>query len=841
MALEEYAKKREFTQTPEPAPDDATPRPGGNVFCVQRHAARRLHYDFRIEVGGTMKSWAVPNGPSLDPNRKQLAILVEDHPMLYATWEGNIPKGNYGAGSMMLWDHGTYELMGEGTAEQQIERGDFKFKLSGRKVKGNFALVRLGNSEKGNEWLMLKKKDEHARPGWDIEQHAWSVKSGRTQDEIALDMPARDVSDDGPPATGAVKAPVPGMFTPMLAATAEKPPGGPGWIYEIKWDGVRAVCFVENGSVKLIGRRGTQMDRQYPELRELPKFLDARSAVIDGEIAVLDEAGRASFGRIQPRIMASDSGAIEQLARSRPAIFFAFDLVYLDGYDLTRVPLRERKRLLRSIIKPGCPALRFSEDFDADPQHLLEFVRAQGLEGLLAKRADSMYQTRRAGDWVKIKVALEQDFVIAGWTEGERDHFGALILGAYDKGQLIHVGRVGSGFDNKLLPAVKAMLAPLETADCPFAILPDVESLPHWTRPELVCRVKYQMWTHDAKLRAPVFAGMRNDVAPEDCTLTPVEAAPRPPLIVGTHDEAQVNVEGQAIRIKNLNKLFWPREGYTKRDLINYYDAVADLLIPYWKDRPLSLRRYPDGIEGEAFFQKNVDANFPSWMRTEIVEEEGEEPRRRVVGNGRAELIYLANLGCIDQNPWMSRVGSIEYPDFVLIDLDPHECSYDKIVEAALAVKRRLDQIGLQGYPKTTGGDGMHVYVPVEAVYTYPQTKAFAEILARLLASERPDLFTLPRAVGRRTPGKVYFDYLQNGLGKTISGPYVLRAYPGAPVATPLDWAELKPGLRPQQFDIRNAVERFGRVGDLFAGVLSRPQRLEAAIVKLDSLVKQRL
>jgi bifunctional non-homologous end joining protein LigD len=841
MALEEYAKKREFTQTPEPSADEGTPGPGTNVFCVQRHAARRLHYDFRIEVSGTMKSWAVPNGPSLDPGRKQLAVMVEDHPMLYATWEGNIPKGNYGAGSMMLWDAGNYELMGEGSAEQQIERGDFKFKLNGRKLQGNFALVRLRNAGKGNEWLMLKKKDEAAQPDWDIEQHAWSVKSGRSQEEIALDMPEREVRGEGPPATGAVAAPMPAMFTPMLAASSEKPPVGPGWIYEIKWDGVRALCFVQDGEAKFVGRRGTVMDRQYPELHEIPKFLRARSAVLDGEIAVLDEAGRANFGHIQPRIMASDSGAIEQLARSRPAIYFVFDLVYLNGYDLTRVPLEGRKRLLRSILRPGCGALRYSEEFDADPQQLLELARAQGLEGLLAKRTGSHYQTRRTGDWVKVKVALEQDFVIAGWTEGERDYFGALVLGAFEKGEFVHVGRVGSGFDSKVLAAVYAMVTPLENGVCPFRELPATETRAHWVRPELVCRVKYQMWTHEAKLRAPVFVGIRNDVLAEDCTLTPVEATPRAALIAGTRDEASVNVDGQAIRIKNLNKVLWPKEGYTKRDLINYYDSVADLLIPYWKDRPLSLRRYPDGIESEGFFQKNVDSNFPSWMRTEMVEEEGEEPRRRIVGNGRAELIYLANLGCIDQNPWMSRVGSIEYPDFLLVDLDPHECSYDKIVEAALMVKARLDLIGLRGYPKTTGGDGMHIYIPVEPVYTYPQTKAFAEILARLLASERPDLSTLPRAVGKRAGGKVYFDYLQNGLGKTISGPYVLRAHPGAPVATPLEWSELKPGLRPQNFNITNAAVRFSRVGDLFEGVLSRPQRLEAAIAKLDGLVKQRL
>ena len=839
MPLEEYARKREFTHTPEPSPHDV-PEPGGNVFCVQRHAARRLHYDLRIEIGGTLKSWAVPNGPSLDPARKQLAVMVEDHPLLYATFEGNIPKGNYGAGSMMLWDLGTFERIGPESEQQQIDRGDFKFALHGKKLRGLFALVRMKGAEKGNEWLLLKKKDEFARGDWDIEQHGWSVKSGRTQEEISLDMPPRAVHGSGPPAQAAVEAPMPESLSPMLSASADKPPTGPGWLFEIKWDGVRAVCYVRDGGAHLVGRKGTVMDRQYPELGAIPRFLDARAAVLDGEIAVLDEAGRPSFARIQPRIMATDRGAVEQLMRSRPAIYFAFDLVWLDGYDLSRVPLIERKRLLRSIVKPGCPALRVSDHFDADPAQLLELVRAQGLEGLMAKRADSVYQTRRAGDWVKIKVATEQDFVLAGYCEGEREHFGSLVLGAFDQGALVYVGRVGTGFDAKLMAEIARLMAPLETARCPFTPEPPMEDPTHWLNPELVCRVKYQNWTGDLKLRAPVFVGMRDDIDPADCVLAPAEAPPRPPLIAAGVSEVTVNVEGQAIRIKNCGKPYWPKDGYVKRDMLNYYDAVADLLIPHWKDRPLSLRRYPDGIEGEGFFQKNVDASFPSWMRTEIVEEEGEEPRRRIVGAGRAELIYLANLGCIDQNPWMSRVGSIEHPDFVLIDLDPYECSYDRIVEAAQAIRARLEVLGLRGYPKTTGGNGMHLYVPVEPVYVYAQTKAFAEILARLMAAERPDLFTLPRSVEKRTAGKVYFDYLQNGLGKTISGPYVLRARPGAPVATPLDWSEVKAGLRPAEFHIANAVARFAKTGDLFEPVLTRPQRLEGAIVKLDGLLKQK-
>jgi len=633
---------------------------------------------------------------------------------------------------------------------------------------------------------------------------------------------------------------MPTEVTPMLAAAAGRPPSGPDWLYEIKWDGMRAVCYLDHGKCHIVGRRGTVLDKQYPEFHQLSRYIQADTAVLDGEVVVTDEAGRPSFARLQPRIMATDPGQVQQLMRSRPAYLYLFDLIYLNGYDLTRVPLVERRRLLQSIIQPGCPAVRFSESFDAPPAQLLELVRAQGLEGLVAKRANSPYQTRRSAEWIKIKVTHEQEFVIAGWCEGEREPFGALVLGAYDKGALLYVGRVGTGFDTRMMAEIAARIKPLETPDCPFAEEPDLEDPTHWLRPEIAVRIKFNNWTPDVRLRGPVFVALRPDIDPSECTLTPAERAMRPPLIPGSNDEASLEIDGHAIRIKNCNKVFWPQEGYTKRDLINYYDAVADLLIPYWKDRPLSLRRYPDGIEGEAFFQKNVGSSFPSWMRTEVIEAEGEEPRRRIVGNGRAELIYLANLGCIDQNPWMSRIGSIDNPDFVLIDLDPHECSYDRIAEAAQIVRTRLEQIGLQGYPKTTGGDGMHVYIPVEPVYSYQQVKAFAEILARLLASERPDVFTLPRTVGKRVPGKVYFDYLQNGKGKTISGPYVLRAHPGAPVAAPLDWSEVKAGLRPSQFTIKTALARFADVGDLFAPVLNRPQRLEAAIVQLDKMVPRK-
>ena len=845
-ALSEYLRKRSLDNTPEPGAEDRAHRTlPANVYCVQRHHASRLHYDLRIEVGGTLKSWAVPQGPTLDPDIKRLAVMVEDHPLMYATFEGNIPKGNYGAGSMMLWDFGAFETLGEMAAEGQIERGDWKFRLSGIKLQGDFALVRTKRG-KGNEWLLLKKKGPGAVPGWDTEGHAVSVASGRTQAEIAANLPART---EPMKLEGATKSAMPTTITPMLASLAETPPLGGDWVYEIKWDGVRALAFVENGAVRFVGRKGTPIDRQYPELSVLPHSLKAQSAILDGEIAAIDETGRPSFERLQPRIMASDPNAIASMARSRPVIFFAFDLLYLDGEDLRGVALEDRKRKLSEVLTPsGIAAV--SEHFTTDPKALLDAARTRGFEGIVAKRLSSRYQPTRSKEWVKVKINHEQDFVLCGYTKGERDYFGALVLGVYDPqpapdgnrgispGKLKYAGNVGTGFDRKLMELIHSKLKPLETSEPQVEIVPKLPQPITWTRPELVATVKYLEWTSEGRLRAPVFVGLRNDIDPRECVREGAsEPEPQPALLPPGQAEASVTIEGHTMRFKNLNKVFYPREGYTKGDLINYYYAVADWLLPHWTGRPLSLRRYPDGIEGEGFFQKNAATGFPDWVRVETIMAESHEERVQVIGDGGALLIYMANLGCIDQNPWMSHVETLDNPDFVLIDLDPSECSYDRIVEAAQYVRRKLDLLELTGYPKTTGGDGMHVYVPLEPVYSYEQSRGLAEILARIVAAERPDLFTMPRSVNKREKGKVYFDYMQNARGKTISAPYVPRAYAGAPVATPLEWREVVAGLRPGSFHIGNAMERFARVGDLFRGVLENRQKLEGAIERLEKLM----
>lgn len=870
MPLEEYVAKRRFEKTPEPAPGKTAPRSDGHYFCVQRHDATRLHYDFRLEIDGVLKSWAVPKGPTLDPGMRHFAAHVEDHPVEYGGFEGNIPAGNYGAGSVMLWDRGTFELLGGVPGEQQVARGDLKFRLHGEKLNGDFALVHMKGRGKGNEWLIIKKRDEFAAPGWDVEAHAYSVLSGRTQEEIARNLPAREskrktagASDrvwassrpakhstkasakpaaaaapskarkkskvDPSAIKGAVAAEMPTALEPMSASIAARAPRGEDWLFEIKWDGVRAIAFVDHEEVRLQGRSGLYCERQYPELAVLPHHLAARQAILDGEIAVLDPKGVSRFHLIQPRIANSDPNSIAHLVRSTPVVYFAFDLLYLDGYDLRGVPLAARRDLLEKVLEPGS-VVRLSTAFPGAGEELLEAARENGLEGIVAKHANSRYEARRSKDWLKIKIVTEQEFVIGGFTEpqGDRDYLGALVLGVHKDGKLHWVGNVGTGFDQKTLIHLYTRLKPLITDKCPFAERPKPDRGMTWVKPELVAQVKFGNWTQDDRLRAPVFLGLRNDVeAPA------VEREAPAAMLPASAKESSLTIDGRALKFTNLKKLYYPDDGVTKGDVLNYYASIADLILPHLIDRPLSLKRYPNGIKEQFFFQKDTPESYPSWLRTEVI-----DGINYVFADDRASLMYLVNLGCIDHNPWMSRSGSIENPDYVLIDLDPVECPYDMIVDAALMVKRVLDQIGLAGYPKTTGGDGMHIYIPLEPIYTYEEARTFADLISRVVIHERPQMYTTPRSVAKRQRNRVYFDWMQISKSKTISAPYVLRAYPGAPVATPLEWSEVAPGLDPKQFHIGNARDRFAAKGDLFRGVLENLQTLDHAIGKLEKLFR---
>lgn len=774
-------------------------------------------------MDGVLKSWALPHGPTLDPAIKRLAVHVEDHPLDYGSFEGTIPSGNYGAGSVTLWDRGTYEWLGPKTPAQMWESGDLKLRFHGHKIVGEFALVRT-NRAKGKDWLLIKKKDFAVREGWDPEADTRSVLQG-----------SGDISST----EGAVKAEMPASLEPMLATLGNSVPSGSDWLYEVKWDGYRALCFIEGGKVRMLSRRGTKLDKQFAAVAAaLAQSVKAETAIIDGEVVALDEYGNPSFQHLQNLTGFGTKPALKGMATPN-LNFFAFDLLYLNSYDLRKAALIDRRQLLMSILLPS-EIVRYSEHFVGKGDELLQAVRAKGLEGIIAKQAQSRYESKRSASWIKIKVTTQQDFVVCGYILGEREPFGSLVLGYFKNKKLIYAGNAGSGFTQQSLKNVFEKIKPLITKRPVLSDVPKEIGEVTWVKPELVCAVKFTSWTKDERLRAPVFLGMRTEVAPEEVVRETgllveetEQESKQEVLLPADKAEMALDIGTHRLKFTNLNKVFYPADGYTKRDVINFYAAVADLLVPHLQGRPLSLKRYPNGIDQDYFFQKDA-SGFPEWLhREELTDEEDAESKTRVICDDKASLLYLANLGCIDQNPYLSRIGTLEHPDFILIDLDPYHCGYDRIVEAAQLVREKLRLIGLTGYPKTTGGNGMHIYVPVEPIYSSAQTRQFAEILARWAAAERPDLFTTPRTVSAREKGKVYFDYLQNASGKTISAPYVLRAYPGAPVATPLKWDEVVPGLKPQQFHIANVLRRFERVSDLFAGVLNTPQELGPAIEKL--------
>src|SRR3954470_18251413 len=528
MSLSDYSRKRKFAKTPEPPPPPVDTPAAGNRFCVQRHSARRLHYALRLELNGVLLSWAVPKGPTLDPDEKRLAVHVEDHPIAYGDFEGTIPAGNYGAGSVLLWDRGTYELLSKDSAEAQLERGDFKFRLHGEKLMGEFALVKIKRSAKGNEWLLIKKKDFATKAGWDAESDLRSV--GGVSEPALL--------------AGAVEAKFPTEITPMMAFPSATLPQGPDWVYEIKWDGVRALCFVDGKKIRLTGRSGKSMEAQYPELAGIVQQLNAKTAVLDGEIVAFDGNGVPSFAEIQPRIGARPQN-VNALSKTNPVTFFGFDILYLDGYDLRQVALIERKRMLSSRILPG-GVLRYSEHFP-EGENLLQAAREKELEGVVAKSASSKYESKRSNSWLKIKVVAQQDFVVCGLTEVERKYFGSLALGVWERGKLQYVGNVGSGFTEESLRRTHSILQKLVTRKCPFTEVPKIPGETTWVKPEVVAAVRFNSWTRDDRLRAPVFLGLRDDISPKDIVreaaapAAPAEAS-RPALLPADKNEVITKV-----------------------------------------------------------------------------------------------------------------------------------------------------------------------------------------------------------------------------------------------------------------------------------------------------------
>lgn len=849
--LEKYRNKRNFKQTPEPV-GGGSATGSGHSFVIHEHHARRLHFDLRLEMNGVLKSWAIPKGPSLDPHDKRLALQTEDHPLDYLTFEGTIPAGNYGAGEVAVWDIGSYEIVDPQDPEEGINKGKLSFKLKGNRLCGEFHLVRTGQAK--DSWLLMKRPDECANAGWKIEA-VLNTKRGSAK-------VAKVVVEGAKKPTVKVeigqKAPFPDKLKPMLATPFDAPFDDAGWLFEVKWDGYRSLCFVDGEHIRFLSRNHLDFGQKFPDLTAARAEIVAQTAVIDGEIVALNPEGKLDFQLLQ------------NVAGFRPGprrtekpvlIFYAFDLLYCNGRDLRNAPLLDRKRLLSQIIN-GQGRIRFSDHVKGKGRLLFEQVREQGMEGIIAKDGQSKYEQRRSKRWLKIKLTKTMDAVIGGYTggRGSRSHFGALILGCYEEGTLHHLGNVGGGFSEDALEQLHERMQALRTDQSPFETAPKTEEKTQWLRPELVCEVRFTEMTVEGKLRHPIFLRMRDDKDPRTCTLTgqkPLPVAKTTPVLKGARaaggrptsapaDEFfaaeqlqgnhQVVVDGNHLALTNLGKVYWPDDGLTKGDLVRYNYRFADALLPHLKDRPLVLKRYPVGINGEAFYQHNIE-DAPPFMETwtSPANDKGERVTY-ALGNNRTSLVYLANLGAVEISPWHSRHLTSSYPDWVVLDLDPAPgTAYPTICRLALLIRDILKGLALQSYAKTSGSRGIHVYIPLEPVYAHEQATAFAEVVARLAQAQSPQDSTVERMIKNRPAKSVYIDYLQNGSGKTLVGVYTVRARAGATVSAPLAWEEVERCVRPTEFTIKTMIERVADVGDLFRPVLTAKQGLRHALKKLQA------
>ncbi|HEY6959848.1 MAG TPA: DNA ligase D [Candidatus Limnocylindria bacterium] len=797
MSLTEYQRKRDFQRTPEPK--GRKPKASAmRRYVVHRHHATRLHWDVRLEMHGILASWAVPQGPPLEAGKRRLAVHTEDHPLEYLTFHGVIPDG-YGAGTMTIWDQGTYELLKDSPTE-------YKVHFHGARLDGEWVLVQTKQNE-GRDWLMIK----HGTPPRD---HPLDQK-----------------------------------LEPMLAITADAPFDSPEFAFEPKWDGVRTLAFVDGGVVRLQTRNLLDCTSQYPEAHQIAEALTgAYQAIVDGEIVALDERGVPSFQKLQPRMHQRDESAVKRLRKSTPVVYEVFDLLWVDGEDVTKRPLRERQKLLDEILTP-MGAIRRSEQFIGTGVALFDAAKEQGIEGIVAKRLDSPYATTRSAAWVKVKAFKTMECVVGGWTEGQGGRsstMGALLLGVYRDGKLMPVGHVGSGFDERTLRELLARLRERETARSPFAVDPRVNQKAHWCQPELVCDVRYVELTREGTLRAPSYRGLREDVSPLECTgeerPEPTKTALRAAARAATERSegetlgarsprvpATLTIDGHTIRLTNLEKVLFPEDGYTKADLIRYYTEVSPFLIPTIRDRPLTLKLFPDGIAGMHFYQKDKPDFTPKWVQTWIdATAEREGGIDYVLGNDLATLVWLANYTAIEIHPWLSRVDDPDHPDFAIIDLDPSKgATWDDVKETAAVVHDVLDAMDIQGFPKTTGSRGIHILVPIARRYGFDESRGFVFEVGKAAREKAPKLVTLETVKDRRRG--VYIDYLQNVRGKTTAGAYSVRPIRRAPVSAPLRWDEIAPLGRPDAFTIANMAARLVETGDLLAPALALAQTLPAA------------
>lgn len=776
-ALQQYRAKRSFTETPEPKGKKThAPAKGVLSFVVQEHHASHLHYDFRLELDGVLISWAVPKGPTMDPSVKRLAIHVEDHPLQYGKFEGTIPKGQYGAGEVYIWDKGTYSIPGTTTkaeaqkeARRMLEKGDLKLFLHGEKLQGSFALVQMKNDPKGKQWLLIKKRDDDPLP--------------------TVSERAKKKAHD----------PMPHDIHPMLAHLVEQAFDGDDWLFEVKWDGYRAIAECEEGQVRLYSRNFLSFNDKFPNIVQALAKLDG--TVLDGELVVLDAEGRSDFQLLQNYL---------RDPTSRQALrFYVFDMLYHQGNDLRDLPLLERKKWLKVVLKQlNSPLILYSDHVLKEGKKLFQEAVKKRIEGIIAKEIHSPYLPKRSKSWLKVKTHLRQEVVIAGFTQprGSRKKLGALVVGVRKNGVLTYAGHVGGGFTQQSLKDVHAQLEPLVTPTCPFKKTPKTNTAVTWVKPKLVCEVSFQEWTQEGIMRQPIFQGMRLDKGASEVKQ---EVSVAQPVLKTTTKEA----------VTHPDKIYWPKEGYTKQDLIDYYQSVAPLMLPYLKDRPIMMFRFPHGIGKEGFVQKDAPTFLPEWIAKAEIQHDKKLISYILVQDVKS-LLYVVNLASIEIHAFLSRYETLHEPDFLSIDLDPVHVAFNEVVDLAREVHSYLDHLQIPNFCKTSGKRGLHLFLPLGAKYDYEQVEDFSKLLAHLLHEQFPEITSLVRDPKKRDH-KIYFDYLQNAMTKTMVAPYSVRAIEGAPVSTPLEWKEVKKGLDPQAFNIKTFTKRLKK-GDLFKGVLGK-------------------
>ncbi len=814
--LKRYREKRDPNATPEPfgaeAEARALPPSAARAFVIQQHAARSMHWDFRIEIDGVLVSFAIPKGPTLDSREKRFAAQTEDHPLEYADFEGIIPSGNYGAGAMIVWDRGSYSTVEGRAPAEALAAGKLDLLLLGHKLRGRFALVRM-KGEGGKSWLWLSKWKGKLPEREIVEAEPDSVLSGLTVAELREGVTRTDeVTELAGRAGAPVRALPAAALDPMLAETEEKAFTRDGWLFELKYDGARVLAVkARGGEARLVARSGRDVTAVYPEITRAVRHLPVSECAIDGEVVALDERGRASFERLQTRFRGQPAPRAEI---DTPVVYYAFDALSAEGHDLRALPLIARKEIL-ACFAPRAGFVRFSDHLEREGEALLEAARRSQLEGVVAKKADSRYESgKRSKSWLKIKLPRTALLAIVGFTRGKgsREALGSVLLAWRKDGKLVFAGAAGSGLDDASIKELREALAARQVTRPEFEGAPDLKGVTY-VRPELVAEVRYSEVTSAGMLRHPVFLGLRDKAKLADCE-APAEAraeadpGPAPaPVRLRSKDEGQP-------RLTRLDKVFWPVEGYTKGDLLRYYEAVWPWLAPYLRDRPLVLTRYPDGIEGKSFYQKNAPEFTPDWVtRAEI------DGADYFICNELRTLLHVINSGAIPLHVWSARRDSLDRPDWLILDLDPKQAPFAHVVAIARHIHALLDELRAAHFVKTSGQDGLHVLVPLGRSLDHDDARRLAEVLARVVCADLPEIATITRPVAARGE-RVYVDYLQNGRGKLIAGPFSVRPRPHAPVSMPLEWKQVNARLDPTKFNIETAPPRLKKSGDPFAGVL---------------------